>query len=107
MRWPAPKIQSGIGGVIARSPTGFVASLHFSLSSVSSTGFFSSILLSNAVLSKLVKWTSGLGTDNEPLRLRLTTDRSGRTCPAFGAAVIILVGVTDGGGVGESERNRG
>ena len=106
MRRPAPKIQSGIGGVIARSPTGVVASLHFSLSCVSSTGAFPSLLLSNAVLSKLVEWTSGLGTDNEPLGLRLTTDRSGRTCP-FGAAVIILVGVADGGGVGESERNRG
>jgi hypothetical protein len=65
----------------------------------------------SAKSSKLLCRLSGLGAVGRlPLRI-LDSDRmlwrSEMTCPAFGAAVTTVFGVTTGGGIGESDRNSG
>lgn len=104
--------QSGMGGVIVLSPSGDAAALSLSLPLDSAVFGLRSLPLPAGMLSKLVAMMSGLRAGKEPLRFRLTAERSARTWPArtwpaFGAAVMMLVGVVDGGGVGELERKRG
>ena len=129
---PAVRIQSGIGGVILRSPSARAAAAEeaaeaAAADSSAATGdaSFPSSGISPLVVDPLSSlrwnsdstdsfWLSGLGTPGRlSLRRRLRLCmlrilwRSEMTRPASGAAKTMVPGVAVGGGVGESDRKSG
>lgn len=101
---PALKIHSGIGGVIFLSSPSVVTSS----SSRSSGDALSTLRWKDSNDPCVLR---GLGTAGRlPLRIRARLRMlflSEMTWPALGEATSIVPGVTAGGGVGESVRNRG
>ena len=127
---PAVRIQSGMGGVILRSPSAraageeaeavasgsFAATGDASSSSSSGISAFVDPLSSRRWKNDSTDsfWLSGLGTPGRlSLRRRLLLWmlrmlwRSEMTLPALGAANTMVPGVAAGGGVGESDRKSG